>query len=78
MIHLLHLEAVDGDLVFGGVADGHGFENGGVVASGLQQLAQLLQHGGAVGRNSSITSQVSLADASKGRKQLLRVWVLCE
>lgn len=74
----LHLKVVDGNLVLSGVADGHRFENSGVVAFSLQQLAQLLEYSGTVGRNSCITSQVSLGNASKAGKQLLCVWVLCE
>lgn len=77
-IHRLHLKVVDGNLVLSGVADGHRLENSGMVAFSLQQLAQLLEYSGTVGRNSSITSQVSLGNASKGGKQLLCVWVLCE
>lgn len=78
VIHHIHLKVVDGDLVLGGVADGHRFENGGMVAFGFQKLSQLLEYSGTVGRNSNISSQVSLGNASKGGEQLLCIWVLCE
>lgn len=77
-VHQAHLEVVYGDLVLGGVAVGHRLKDGSVVAFGPQQLTQLLQHSGTVGRNSCVTSQVTLGDAVKFGEQLQGVWVLRE
>lgn len=60
------------------MAVSHRLDDGSVVAFSLQQLTEFLQHNGTVGRNSRITSQVTLGNASKGGKQLLSIWVLCE
>lgn len=73
-----HLEVVNGDLVLGGMAVGQRFEDGLVVAFGLQQFAKFLQHSGAVGGNSCVTGQVTLRDADELGKQLLGFWVLYE
>lgn len=77
-VHQPHLEVIDGDLVLGGVAVGHRFEDGSVVSFGPQQVTKFPQHRGTVGRNGCVTSQVSLRDAGKVGEQLLGVWVLCE
>lgn len=74
--HGPHPEVVDWDLVLGGVAVGQRFEDGSVVALGLQQLTQLLQHGGSMGRDGCVACQVAVRDADKLGKQFLGFWVL--
>lgn len=76
--HQPHLEVIQGDLVLVGVAGGQRFEDGSVVAFGLQQLTELLQHRGTVGRNSCVAGQVTLGDSNKLGEQILGVWMLCE
>lgn len=61
--------------MLGGVTVGQRLQEGGVVASGLQELSQLFQHGGAVGRHASISCQLALRGASKLGEQLLGLWV---
>lgn len=72
------LEVINRDLMLGCMAVGQRLEDGSVVAFGLQKFTKFLQHSGTVGRNSCITSQVSLSDADKLREQLLGVWMLRE
>lgn len=62
--------------MLGGVAVGQGFEDGSVVALGLQQLAQLLQHGGSMSRDGCVACQVAVRDADKLGEQFLGFWVL--
>lgn len=76
--HQPHLEVVNGDLVLCGMAVGQRREDATVVAFGPQQLAEFLQHGGTVGRNTCVTSQVTLGNAGKLGEQLLGFRVLQE
>lgn len=77
-IHQPHLKVLNGDLVLCGMGVGQRFEDGSMVAFGLQQLTKFLQHSGPVGRNSCVTSQVTLGEVSKPWEQLLCFWVLYE
>lgn len=45
-------------------------EEGSVISSGLQQLAQLLQHGRSVGRHRRVSHQIRRRDAHELREQL--------
>lgn len=76
--HQPHLEVINGYLVLGGMSVGKRLEEGRVVTFGLQELTELFQHGGAMGRHRSITCQVALRDASKLGEELLGFWILCE
>lgn len=77
-MHQPHLKVINGDLVLCGVAVGQRLDHGCMVTSGAQQLTEFLQHRGTVGRNSCVTGQINLGNASKCWEQLLRLWVLCE
>lgn len=73
---LRYPEVVEGDLVCFGVRVGQRFEDGSVIPFGLQQLAQLLQHGRAVGRHCRVSRQIRLSDAHKLWEELLCVRIL--
>lgn len=58
------------------MAVGQRFQDGSVVAFSLQQLAELLQHSGSVGRNGSVSGQVAVGNADELGEELLSFWVL--
>ena len=73
-----HLEVVEGDLVRFGMGGGQGFKECSMVTFSLEQITQLLQHGGAVRRYGCVARKVALGDASELGEQLLGVWIFIE
>lgn len=76
--HQPHLEVLNGDLVLGGMSIGKRLQDRSVVSLGLQELTKFFQHNGSVGRNSCITCQLALGNASKLGEELLSFWIFCE